>query len=301
MLTRVNFTDKIWQMSRLERPFLVSSDSSGLLGTPETWRRVWEPAFEKSNFKGFEMIGWGGKLEAWTKYLIDQAEINGCNIVGIHGRIGNEHTPHPISNFKALLGNNLIIDTQSLTRDYGDKFEYILFHAPELENPRGFEVVSKHGADIKQIFVENHLSIGSLGKAIEIAERLKHKDINAGVMFDLFHYFNASDQALPIEKRWKNLMHQVRRVTEATQNKQDITLGFHVPIGTNLIDSFPPEVSNHMWQDFSDILNQYPEIMIVFENRQLGIDQLLLSPNAARKQSQHNRMILEKFSEIKLI
>lgn len=300
-MTGLKFIDKIRQMSRNERPFLVSNDSSGLLGTPAVWRQAWDPAFEKPNFKGFEMIGWGGRLHAWTEFLIDQARKNGCDIVGIHGRIGNEHTQNPLSNLKALFGNLLIIDTPDLVNKYGCKLEYILFHAPELETPKNFNAVAENDTNIKQVFVENHLSIGSLGKAIEIAERLKYQDINSGVMFDLFHYFNAHDHSLPVEKRWSALMHQVRHVTETVQDKQEITVGFHVPIGTNPIDSFPKEISNSMWQDFSDILASHPQIMVVFENRQRGVDQLHLLPAAFEKQRQRNQSVIENFSDLGLI
>lgn len=288
-------------MSRQERQFIVSTDSSGLFGTPAVWKEVWSNAFKHPRFKGFEMIGWGGKFRLWTEYLVREAQKTGCNIVGIHGRIGNEETHDPYKNLKALVGNNLIIDTPFLVKRYGGKLNYILLHAPELETAQAQQFVVDNSHLIRQIYIENHLSASSFGKAVEIAQQLHWNGVNSGIMFDMFHYYNSHDQKSSSINRWEELIYRVRWLLETTHVREDIPLGIHVPVGTNTVDSFPEDITNDMWLDVGMITKDYPEVMLVVENRQSGVNQLMLTKKEIMLQKERNNKILDKFSDCGLI
>lgn len=285
-------------MSGIERQFLVSTDSSGLLGTPEVWKKVWASAFDRSNFKGFEMIGWGGWFHLWTNFLISEAGKKGCNVVGIHGRMGTEITHNPLKNLRARIGSSLLLDTPYLVNNYGNKLNYILLHAPELDisNTRQLVVDSSH--IINQLFVENHLSIDSLGKAIGTVKQLRSEGVNAGIMFDLFHYFNSHNQRHALDARWRELLHQVDRVLNG---QEGIPTGLHIPVGTNKIDSFPEEVTDRIWLDLGILVNEHPETVLVIENRQRGLNQLFPTDKEISIQGERNARLLDRFSNCKFI
>lgn len=243
----------------------------------------------------------GGKFRFWTELLLREAEKHECNIVGIHGRIGNEKTSSQLSNMKARLGNLILVDNHDLLEKYGSKFDYVLLHVPEFEQESTRILAIQNSKTIRQLFIENHLAIGSFGKAIEVVRQFRFQGVNAGIMFDLFHYFNSHNRTLPIGERWKELMTQLDWLLNMVSDGTATPCGIHLPIGTNTIDSFGDDIDDAMWKELGSILAEHPKVLLVLENRQKGFNQLTVNTKNVAIQRNRNAQLLEKLSKLSIL
>jgi hypothetical protein len=278
-------------MSQVERRLVVSTDSSGVLGTPKVWRDVWGFLDENPRFKGFEMIGWGGRFNFWTDFLLHQAKKYDCNVVGIHGRTGeSQETDNPFSG--AFLGilNRLIVPTPILFDRYLNRYEYVVVHTPEIRREGNLDSLKKHRLVSNRVYVENHLMPGAVDEAIRMVRDLTKRGLKINVMFDLFHYIRSFGHEQPFSRIWEGTM--AKLVWALNQRYSPcgdfIGVGVHIPIGIRRGDSLRVDlISDEMWRDLGSILDTRPNITIVLENQQRGLD--LIRPSYLRVNQQRKR------------
>ena len=151
--------------------FGVSTDVAGVLGGPKAWKEAWAPAMTQERFLGFEMLGW-----RWINPLLVQAQEQGLNVVGIHGRTGGVHDTYGLKD-RITLGtlNRILIDTPELVT-HGYEAAYVLIHAPETRFPKNLKAIVGHDPEhtptVRRLFIENHIRTGGLGSAKEVAHNI---------------------------------------------------------------------------------------------------------------------------------
>lgn len=269
------------------RTLVGSTDSSGMFGWPQHWKDIWGFALSDPRFKGFEMVGWGGRhMRFWTEFLIKNAQKTGCNIVGIHGRTGGLHDTYSLLH-RIQLGtlNHLIIPTTDLVRRYGTKFSYILVHTPELRLRENRVVIHEHRGDIRQLSVENHIRPGAVGSALELVRELRRDGVNAALTFDLVHYTTAHDHR-PRTNGFRDTWNDMLRTVDWILGERDasgapIPVNFHVPVGVNPADSLPTrEITDAMWSALGARLDGRDDVRIVMEYQSSGTHLFLTTPKA---------------------
>ncbi len=290
-----------------ERQLVVSTDSSGMFGTPNHWQDVWGFAKEDSRFAGFEMLGWGGRMRFWTDFLIENAEKTGCNIVGIHGRTGGLHDAYSFSH-RVVLGtlNNLLIPTPELVTRYGSQVSYILVHGPELRLHPNRVAIHENRYKIRQLCIENHIRPGAVGSALELVRELRFDGVNAALTFDLFHYASAHDhrpRGNGFAEVWRETMRTVDWILKETDaNGEPIPVKFHIPMGLNPEDSLPiSEINDNMWCEFGDRLDGHPGLQVVIENQQQGRDLLRTTPRSRAAQRDRNKILVDTLTDARII
>src|SRR3989344_71203 len=154
------------------------------MGTPRTWSDVSGFLKDDPNFAGFEMIGWDF---LWQRchLLLAQARKSGCNVIGIHGRIGKQESPRLIDQFRVGLINRIVVPTTKITR-FANNADYLLVHGRELHPQKNRNaVLSLSNFPTTTLFIENDMIPGALGETVDLCSQLRNNDINAGVMLDL--------------------------------------------------------------------------------------------------------------------
>jgi hypothetical protein len=188
--------------------------------------------------------------------------------------------------------NRIILPTPKLIT-YRDQVEYILVHGPELKNNHHLELVEATLNAETTIFIENHIRPGSDGTALSIANDLRVSGVNAGVMFDLFHYFRRFNGHLSLEERWQKTVQRLQwHFRQLDENAQSIPIGIHIPVGNNRFDSLPVEaITLSMWRGLGTIINRYSPAQIIIENQQAGFAGAV--PIKLLEQYERNRRIID--------
>lgn len=279
--------------------FVVSTDSSGVLGTPKVWRQLWGFAQEDSRFLGFEMIAWGGRLSFWPDYLFSQAKKLGCQIKGIHGRLGGLDDVGSLSDrVMSRLVNALLTPTPALVTRFAQHCDYIVLHAPELRTEANQTVFKKEASKVNLLFVENHVRPGSVGATLEIARELAGEGLKTGVVFDLVHYMRTYRGTCHLGQ-WQRAVKAFDWVLEE-MGRERTPLMFHLSLGTDLSDSLPFEqMTEPMWQDLAQRRRE-GNFLLGIENKVAGYP-FFLPPSARAKEVDRNRRIIDKLIEQKLI
>ena len=270
--------------------FMVSTDSSGVLGVPEHWKEVWEPAIEHKNFAGFEAISW-----IWICGLLEKADKEGIKIGGFHGKTGNNLCSSSRSD-RLLTGivNSMLMTTDNLFHNFGNNGGYVLIHEPE---------IIKHEADlgkrksrINDLRIENHPNPGSLEETYKVVSRLRENGINAGLMVDLFHLFNEfvkrgnNDRPRVI---WSKVRKRVGNLLDEIDSRNDpIPVSFHVPVGLNKNDSLPTTLlTREVFRDIARMTDR-KGTFVVLENQQGGLNMIITTEKSRKRQRDRNEELL---------
>lgn len=277
-----------------ERKFAVSSDSSSLLGNPKYWEEVWRPAIQHERFAGFEMLGW-----LWAgKFLVEPAKDLNLKIIGIHGRTGGIHDQYALLD-RAVLGglNYLLLPTPKLVEHFKN-LKYILIHGPELRIKENRLAITENAKSINTLYIENHLRPGALGSALEAARELRADGVNAGVMFDLFHFARAYDHRKNgngLGDIWPRILSNLDMLyTQKDDEGKKIPVSIHLPLGTNKGDSLNfEEITPQMWRDLAEALKARPETLVVIENQQAFPANIVMIASWRDSQRKRNTKMLE--------
>lgn len=263
----------------MERKFGVSTDSSGVLGTPETWRGVYGFLMNEKNFLGFEMLGW-----RWAKSLLKLAADNDVKIVGIHGRMGLK------DGFAKGFRQNLRIKSLEFTLNNTATLlnlhsGYLLLHETEAGN-RAEEIANAKATSCNTLFVENIPDVSSLEGTLKTAADLASSGVPSGVMFDLQHYAFELMRTPNTNHTWDRVLNALDKTLETLESKKPkIRAGIHLPIGEDAIDSLSfDQMSFDMWLDLTAILNKHPQTITIIENQQAGINQAIVLGKSIKRQ-----------------
>jgi hypothetical protein len=287
-------------MGGIERRVVVSTDSSGVLGTPrDVWQEVWGFMEDYPGFQGYEMIGWGGRLSFWTDSLLSQAEKAGCKVVGIHGRTGGlKDGDNPAEGVVMTFINAFIVPTPELIRHYGSRLEYVLVHSPQMYPDQHFSALEPKncGPKFGKLYIENNVRREGLSDTVRVVKEIfNHYGIQAGVMFDLCHYVRSLGVGHSVGENWEMAMDKLQELFNLKYgNGKPLGVGIHLPVGLSG-DSLPvEEYTADMWKRFKALLDQRPGILVVIENQQLGFrDKVLPSKSSMRKQRERNQRIAD--------
>jgi hypothetical protein len=244
---------------------------------------------EDSNFAGFEAIAW-----KWIHPLLHLASQRDLNVVGLHGRTGGIHDSYSYPDRFVLGMLNLILANTFDVINYSPHVEYILFHAPEFKNESIAHYLKNGSPKPKLVFIENHLRTGAEGSALAVARDLRLDSVNAGVMFDLYHYYRRQDHPTDPYIRWERTLSTLSWLLHQTDDAgSPIPVGIHLPIGTNPHDSLPvASIDTNMWCDLGCLIKEHPELpYIVIENQQGGLGGAL--PLHLDSQRDRNRRIVD--------
>lgn len=284
-----------------ERKFAVSTDSSGVLGTPKVWKELWAFLDNDPRFEGFEMIAWGGKFRWWTRYLFEQAPKHQCPVIGIHGRMGGVHDIEQYHlRFLTFIVNNFVADTTTVAKTYGPHCRYILFHNPELRGQKTRKMLAQEANNINLLYVENHVGAGSVGAALEIAQELKVDNIKTGVAFDLAHFTRSYPSILDLKAQWAKALKSFDWILRETDVSGNIPVGIHIPLGTDMSDNLPlEEINKKMWRDLA-VMMEGRDLQIVVENKQSG-NPFFITTKARIQQVERNKKVIEALTKNQII
>lgn len=282
-----------------EKKFIVSTGSAGALADPLLWRKLWPEIETDERFGGFEMIGWGDLFWDRTSYLLDKAAQLGIKVAGIHGRIGTVTEGRSLaSKIRIKLINNFLVSTRALLSTYTKEVDYVLVHQPEMFIPVNIKAALLNKAKIKLLFLENNPSKGSLEKALDKIKELRTSGVNAGLTFDLYHFFKTLPRG-EFETDWHETLQKLQELTQQSA-KENFPMAVHIPVGTDLGDSFPmEEMTDSSWQDLGWILKK-ENLRIVIENQQSN-GRLFLNKSQISSQVKRNQLILAKLSQTGVI
>ena len=270
-------------MIEAKRHFSVSTAPSGLMGTPRTWSDVWGFLKDDPNFAGFEMIGWDF---LWQRchLLLAQARKSGCNVIGIHGRIGKQESPRLIDQFRVGLINRIVVPTTKITR-FANNADYLLVHGRELHPQKNRNaVLSLSNFPTTTLFIENDMIPGALGETVDLCCQLRNNNVKAGVMFDLHHFLGQLDEDVNYAEKWKTTLNALSWLINSRDFEgEEFPIGIHVDLGEVEEDSLK---QNHktkdLWEDLAFILVTHPDVRIVIEDELPLKDQLFLSLKARK-------------------
>lgn len=270
--------------------FMVSTDSSGVLGVPRHWKEVWEPAMKHKKFAGFEVISW-----LWTSKLLKKAEKEGLKIGGFHGKTGNDLYSGCYADGILTKGVNIILmPTNNLIDNFGKNGEYILIHEPEIR--KYTNGLGKNGRVINDLRIENHPNPGSLEKTYEVVCKLRESGINAGLMVDLFHLFKeftrkgSNDR---YEVVWGKVRGSMGNLLDVIDSKNNSTpVSFHVPLGLNKKDSLPNDLlTEKVFRDIATMTDR-KGTFVVLENQQGGFNMIMTTEKSRKRQKDRNEGLL---------
>ncbi|HLD92126.1 MAG TPA: hypothetical protein VI795_01880 [Patescibacteria group bacterium] len=270
--------------------FMVSTDSSGVLGIPRHWKEVWEPAIEHKNFAGFEAISW-----IWICGLLEKADKEGIKIGGFHGKTGNNLCSSSRSD-RLLTGivNSMLMTTDNLFHNFGNNGGYVLIHEPETR--KHANALGKNRRVINDLRIENHPDPGSLERTYEVVRELRENGINAGLMVDLFHLFNEfikmgnNDRPKVI---WSKVRKSVGNLLDVIDSKNDpVPVSFHVPVGLNKNDSLPTTLlTREVFRDIARMTDR-KGTFVVLENQQGGLNMIITTEKSRKRQRDRNEELL---------
>jgi hypothetical protein len=287
-----------------ERKIIASTASTGVFGTPSHWKEEWDFALSDPRFKGFEMIGWGGKgMRFWTDALLQRAGEIGCDVVGIHGRtVGPMDIYTDRRQAWSLWGlNQSIVPTPELIKRYSRRSQYILVHASEMRTPENRIAALVFKKRIRNLYLENHVT-HPIDSDTAIVYSMRLQGVPAGVMFDMAHYQiyeshirrNSTYQEI-----WSGMMAALTQLlTEKDFSGHTVPVGLHVPIGTFTGDSIPTdEITGQMWKDFVARIEGRGDVFIVIENPVKGRDQIRTTVKTRREQRERNIKIVDLLTD----
>ncbi len=271
---------------------MVSSDSSGLLGTPRHWAEVWKPAIDHEKFAGFEVISW-----LWIDPFVKEAEKMDLKISGYHGRTGGHHDSYThVDNIFLQISNNLLVSTPKLIERYSHKEEkYILVHSPEMKNHNNLKIAEDNALKIKSLKIENHLRPGALWTSFSIVKELRSNGVEAGMMVDLAHLvkeFNYSEK--DFNKIWNKIIRNIDELFAMVDTYgKPLPISFHIPLGLNE-DSLPANlITKEMWSNLASRIRPRQDAFIVIENQQGGLDALVTTRKSRIVQQLRNARIID--------
>lgn len=267
-----------------ERKFGVSADSSGVLGTPKTWKDVYGFLFDQRNFVGVEAVGW-----RWIKSLLRQAHQQDIDIVGIHGKMGNPFSDgegDPQLLFRLTLVDGFIKPAEDLVNLPSP---YLLLHEPVVRKQKG-KILQIMKQTQKTLFIENSIVPLSLSWTKQLAEEFSTHGVEVGIMFDLYHYACEFGSTSGTNHLWDKILNELKNTLEFTENQSPtIRAGVHLPIGEDTMDSLTFEqMSQDMWQQLTAILNSHPNTLLIIENQQTLKQKFGLTKNEVLRQTAVN-------------
>ncbi len=255
------------------RPFIVSTDCSGILGYPKLWHALWENVLAEPGCKGVEMIGW-----RWTPRLIEEAKRYGIHIVGIHGPTAGWDEDRELQKKIVLSTLNQCFMSFQTFLDQAPKSEYLLLHRSTITT-KLLSVLQKERPHLKTLYIENVITKDDLGKTVETISYLKSEGFHAGIMFDVVHFLREPYFDAPQITRFDGLIDALHRLSHVT-----FPVSIHFPIGTYTNDSLPlKKITNGMWKELSHAIKKVNPKYIVLENQQERAYSLAL-PGWARQQ-----------------
>lgn len=260
-----------------EQKFIISTDSSGILGTASKWERVWGPAKQDPQFKGVEAIGW-----SWFPYQINSYREKEIGVEGIHGRTGGVDDSYGLfDRLKLEFLNRLLLKTDSLLKiNHG--ISYVLVHGPELKSLQKMQLCVANSNLDKIIFVEGHLKPGATDTSRAIARQLRVEGVNAGLMADLCHISLSEVRHVNnYNKAWDYTINIARgNFQEALRSDPDFPIGIHVPIGDG--EGLPwGEMDDDKLKDIARLRNEFPQLTTVIESQQKLQDAIFLTNKRA--------------------
>jgi hypothetical protein len=270
--------------------FMVSTDSSGVLGVPEHWKEVWQPAMEHKNFAGFEVISW-----FWICGLLGKADKEGIKIGGFHGKTGNNLCSSSSSDrLSTGFVNSMLMTTDRLFHNFGNNGGYVLLHEPEIR--RHFDKLDKYKGQINDLRIENHPNPGSLEETYKVVCKLREGGINAGLMIDLFHLFMEFRKKGNNDRQeviWGKVRRRVGNLFDVIDSKGDsIPVSFHIPLGLNKKDSLPAELlTEGVFRNIAKMTNRKGTIAVL-ENQQGGLNIIMTTPESRKRQKDRNEGLL---------
>jgi len=279
--------------------FMVSTDSSGVLGVPGHWKEVWEPAMKHNKFNGFEVISW-----LWTCKLLEKADKEGLKIGGFHGKTGNElYSGNFTDRFLTKVVNIILMPTMNLIDNFGNNGGYVLLHEPEIR--KHANDLGKNRRVINDLRIENHPNPGSLERTYEVVRELRESGINAGLMVDLFHLFNEfikkgnNDRPRVI---WSKVRKRVGNLLDEIDSRNDpIPVSFHVPVGLNKNDSLPTTLlTREVFRDIARMTDR-KGTFVVLENQQGGLNMIMTTGKSRKIQKDRNEGLLNMLVKYNVI
>lgn len=285
-----------------ERKTLVSTDCLGVLGTPRLLSEVYKFDLARK-IDGLEMIGWSGTSGSRLRSLIFEAQKYRWKVYGVHGRTGGIHDSFSIQHRLFLMTLNLaLIETRTLAKNYED-IPYILIHTPVLRSHTDVAALKEYRKEL--VFCENHIRITGAGGALEGVIRLRQLGIKAGLMFDLFHYFEADHDSLDFDAKWNNGLAYLEKVILKSRdfNEQEFPVGIHLSMGRNLSDSFENrELTVERLKRLARVINADERVVyFVIENLDKFPAIIIPVGRFINRQRDWNKRNLEKLSEAGLI
>ena len=273
-----------------EREFCVSSDSLGVLGNPKKWRDVYGFLEGMKNFAGIEAIGW-----SWLKSSMASEDGTSVKIKGVHGRVSRnvDWLNDPKSKITQAVINEILVPTFDLVTKFPNQ-NYVLIHSTEARIKES-ELIKMNGKTCpnQTLFIENEPTKDSLKTTAEQVVAFARTGKNTGIMMDIGHHlFGLGEGQIVLKKDWETLIQDISDTTEYLNQNNDngkIKIGMHLPVGDNSTDSINiDQITKAMWSDLCQLFDKHPQILLVIENQQNGIDLVHLTPTQARKQRHRN-------------
>ena len=256
------------------RTNLWSTDSVGAFGSASQTRSVLDGVLQHSQINGLE--GFAFRTEQRLSTFIRELENHGVNVLSIHGRTGG-HGSSMVDSFKLYGANTSMINSKRLVELHGQDKD-ILFHAPELRNPKVYREVCEtiHTFDEAvrtTVWIENHLGPSALQDVFDVVQALRLEGINAAGLFDPCHFITPEGLSQNFVRNYQFMIDFFNSIASTKDlNGKQIIQALHVPVGTVAHDSLPiEEMSDKQLQQVGDIAAEHNFTRIVIENQQTGV------------------------------
>lgn len=276
-------------------PIAISSDIVGMLGEISLLHILYGTGFSK-----VELIGWYPKLNQH----LNEAQKNGFQVTRIHGRLYSVKKPELISwgHIILYLGNNLIIPSEELFKNYAADCDVLLHH--RVFNDSGmFYLAQKYQTGIKLLWIENDQpGEDGVGSCLKVVEKLRRSGVNAGVCLDLAHYFGPNLFSPKFTQYWTRLLKYLENTfIQLVDNEgEHLPISFHFPIGTDLRDSLPLDSSIDipMLKEFTSIIKRSNTTLITLENQNAGyFHNLVLFKKQVKAVTERNKKVINLLQE----
>lgn len=283
----------------MAREIVISADSSGFPGRPETWKALWQSPLETSGlggrFVGTEMFPWWGV--AWTRMLLGEADKLGWPVASMHGRTGGVHEGYDWTDRVVMMGlNAMLVDTPTMIDEFGLRVPRLVIHGPEARERAMWEaLVNGTGPKVNEMDVENHLHVGADGTAMAVAIGLCEMGIRAGMVFDLVHDWQSFSHVRTDARKIGIVVNNLTWTMEQARQGYIDVVHLHVPLGVNN-DSLRLEIRKPLLREVARVFNspEYDGVAgtVGVENQQGVADSIYLREGRVGEQVEWNKRIL---------
>lgn len=234
-----------------ERPFTVSTGHS-LIVTPREMAQIYGDLHQERNFRGVEAIGW-----IWSSLFLPGLRAQKFDVIGLHGRTSAYlESSQTKDHLFAFFTNALVLSTSRLLELASQQpgLEYALVHADELQVPKRqsqIDALLGQNQNPESIFfIENNSRLRGLDVALYHVYRLLSKGINAGLAFDMVHFFSECNGGAN-----EKMADTINRLGDIL-SKVNFPVIVHIPIGRNPGDSLPmDEIDHSQWQRLNNVMD----------------------------------------------